>query len=224
MHVGAAPRVGTIGAAEGARDRLAVHQLARARSEQDQDLELAAGQRHRRIADARGGTARVEPQRAEAHLRGSCGATRMGDVDQPAQLGREHAGRGRLDDELARARLERAQLLVLVGAGLDQQDRPAVVAAQAGKHLLDPALEPLRVQDDGVEAPLRHHPERRGERLDVVGLEAGGADLVPQRIGEDAVRRDDQEQWQHRFTTASRPPSCMNAERNITATVRHRKV
>ena len=61
VHVGAAPAVAGAGrAAEGAGNRVAMNELAGARCQEQQQLELAGRERERRVADAGRGAARVD--------------------------------------------------------------------------------------------------------------------------------------------------------------------
>src|SRR6185436_18293461 len=110
-------------------------------------------------------------------------------------------------EHLARSRLERLQLTLLIAVVEDEQGRHADVVAQPAEHVRQGILECLRVQQDRIELPLRDDAERGVERLDVVRLEAGRCDVVAKRLGDDAVGGDDEKKWQHRHhdRTAAAP-------------------
>ena len=73
--------------AERAHDGVAVHEAVRARRQQQQQLELSAGERQRPVGEDRLRAPRIEPQLAERHRARRLDVARGGaEIDQALQL------------------------------------------------------------------------------------------------------------------------------------------
>ena len=126
-----------------------------------QELELDVGQRDRAGAYLHQTAAEVDPQPVRHDdVADPCRARDRGATKQRSHAAPELTDRERLRDVVVRAELEPEDLVQLVVAGGEHDDRHRALAAQAPAHLESVELRQHHVEDDEVERLGREPLER----------------------------------------------------------------